>query len=103
MTMQLEEFYHRAKEADFLIYNSAIDGEMETVEELIRREELLKDFKAVKQGNVWCTDRDLYQRSMAAGQLLEDIHSMLSGDGDRQGEMMYLYRLGQEEGTDGER
>ena len=103
VTMQMEEFYHRAKEADFLIYNSTIDGEMETVEELIRREELLKDFKAVKQGNVWCTDRDLYQRSMSAGQLLEDIHSMLSGDEGRQGEMVYLYRLGLGEEPDGER
>ena len=103
VTMQMEEFYHRAREADFLIYNSTIDGEMDTVEELIEKEELLKDFKAVKQGNVWCTDRDLYQRSMSTGQLLEDIHSMLSGDGDRQGEMMYLYRLGSGEEPDGER
>ena len=63
----------------------------------------MKDFKAVKQGNVWCTDRDLYQRSMSAGQLLEDIHSMLSGDEGRQGEMVYLYRLGLGEEPDGER
>lgn len=102
VTMQLEEFYHQAKEADFLVYNSAIDGEMESLEELIQREELLRDFKAVRQGNVWCTDRDLYQRSMSAGQLLEDIYNMLSEERDRQGETVYLHRLRNGEGQDGE-
>lgn len=91
--MQLEEFYHGARDADYLIYNSTIDGELETLEELIQKEEILKDFKAVQQGNVWCTDRDLYQRSMSAGQLIEDIHNMLSGDVDRQQKTEYLYRL----------
>ena len=102
VTMQLEEFYHQAKEADFLVYNSAIDGEMESLEELIQREELLRDFKAVRQGNVWCTDRDLYQRSMSAGQLLEDIYNMLSEERDRQEETVYLHRLRNGEGQDGE-
>ena len=102
VTMQLEEFYHQAKEADFLVYNSAIDGEMESLEELIQSEELLRDFKAVRQGNVWCTDRDLYQRSMSAGQLLEDIYNMLSEERDRQEETVYLHRLRNGEGQDGE-
>ena len=58
--MQLEEFYSSVKDADFLIYNSAVDGGLETVEELLGKSGLLADFKAVKEGNVWCTARDLY-------------------------------------------
>ena len=69
---------------------------------MIQREELLRDFKAVRQGNVWCTDRDLYQRSMSVGQLLEDIYNMLSEERDRQGETVYLHRLRNGEGQDGE-
>lgn len=93
MVMQMEEFYLAAKDADYLIYNSTIDGELESVEELVMKENLLRDFKAVQEGNVWCTDRDLYQQSMSAGQMTEDIHRMLSGDADRQKEIQCFYQL----------
>ncbi len=93
MVMQMEEFYLAAKDADYLVYNSTIDGELESIEELIMKENLLGDFKAVQEGNVWCTDRDLYQQSMSAGLMMEDIHRMLSGDADRQKEIQCLYQL----------
>lgn len=89
VNMQLEEFYSSVKDADFLIYNSAVDGGLETVEELLGKSGLLADFKAVKEGNVWCTARDLYQSSMALGTFAEDIRAMLTG----RGETVYLYRL----------
>ena len=93
VTMQMEEFYYTAKDADYLIYNSTIDGELLTIEELLQKEEMLKDFKAVQEGNVWCTTRDLYQQSMSIGGMIEDIHHMLSGDADVQSDMRYLYPL----------
>lgn len=92
VTMQMEEFYHAAKDADYLIYNSTIDGELCSMEELLEKEELLEDFRAVQEGNVWCTSRDLYQQSMSVGGMIEDIHNMLSGEG-MQGDMRYLYQL----------
>lgn len=48
MNMQTEEFYSGAKDADFLIYNSSIDGGISSVEELLDKCEVLADFKAVK-------------------------------------------------------
>ena len=93
VTMQMEEFYHTAKDADYLIYNSTIDGELTELEELLRKEELLKDFDAVQKGHVWCTTMDLYQKSMSVGQMIEDINSMLSDDPDKQKDMRYLYQL----------
>lgn len=95
VNMQLEEFYSSAKDADFLIYNSAVDGGLETVEELLGKNGLLADFKAVEEGNVWCTARDLYQSSMALGTFAKDLRAMLTG----RGETVYLYRLpsGEEE------
>lgn len=93
VTMQMEEFYHAAKEADYLIYNSTIDGEMDSLEELLEKEALLEDFKAVQEGNVWCTTRNLYQQSMSVGQMTEDIYSMLSGEKEEQEKMRYLYPL----------
>ena len=51
MNMQMEEFYAKAKDADYIIYNSTIDGELSTIDELLAKSNLLADFKAVKDGN----------------------------------------------------
>ncbi len=91
MNMQMEEFYDGAKDADYIIYNSSIDGGVNSVEELIDKCAVLKDFKAVQEGNVWCTTNDMYQQSMSIGYLIEDIHTMLQGKNDA--EMQYLFRL----------
>lgn len=93
MSMQMEEFYAAAKDADYLIYNSTIEGELHSIEELIAKSELLADFRAVKEGNVWCATNDLYQQSMSIGIMIEDIHSMLSDDPGEQKDMRYLYQL----------
>lgn len=91
MNMQVEEFYHGAKDADFLIYNSSIDGGVLSREELLDKCGVLADFKAVKEGNVWCTTNDMYQQSLSIGFLIEDMHAMLSGGGEEH--MHYLFRL----------
>ena len=90
VNMQVEEFYNSAKDADFLIYNSSIDGGVSNQEELLEKCEFLADFKAVKEGNVWCTTNDMYQQSLSIGYLIEDIHSMLLGKEDT---MRYLFPL----------
>lgn len=90
MNMQVEEFYNNAKDADFLIYNSSIDGGVPNIEALLDKCEVLADFKAVQEGNVWCTTNDMYQQSLSIGYLIEDIHTMLS---DAEEDMHYLFRL----------
>lgn len=90
INMQIEEFYSGAKDADFLIYNSSIDGGISRVEELLDKCAPLADFKAVKEGNVWCTTNDMYQQSLSIGYLMEDIHGMLRGEED---DMHYLFQL----------
>lgn len=91
MNMQVEEFYNSAKDADFIIYNSSIDGGVNSIEELLDKCAVLEDFKAVQNGNVWCTTNDMYQQSMSIGYLIEDIHAMLQGEDET--EMEYLFRL----------
>lgn len=91
MNMQVEEFYNGAKDADFLIYNSSIDGGVSNMEALLDKCEFLADFKAVQEGNVWCTTNDMYQQSLSVGYLIEDIHAMLSGEVEDN--MHYLFRL----------
>lgn len=90
MNIQAEEFYAGAKDADYLIYNSSIDGGVSSVEDLLDKCELLADFKAVKEGNVWCTTNDMYQQSLMIGYLIEDMYAMFHGEMD---DMHYLYHL----------
>lgn len=91
MNMQIEEFYDGAKDVDYIIYNSSIDGGIQSVDELLDKCAVLEDFKAVQEGNVWCTTNDMYQQSMSIGYLIEDIHDMLQGEDEE--EMEYLFHL----------
>ena len=93
VNMQMEEFYAKAKDADYIIYNSAIDGELQTMEQLLEKSNLLKDFKAVKNGNVWCTGKNLFQESTGLGVMIDDIHKMLNSEGDSLTELTYMHRL----------
>lgn len=90
MTMQMEDFYAAARDADYLIYNSTIDGELSSLEDFLDKSTLLEGFTAVKNGNVYCTGKNLYQSSMDLGTIMADISYMLSGEDEK---MTYLYKL----------
>ena len=49
MNLPLEDFYAGAKDADVLIYNSAIEGMIASVSQLTERFPLLNEFKAVQE------------------------------------------------------
>lgn len=93
VNMQMEAFYDGAKDADCLIYNSTIDGELQTVDQLLAKSPLLADFKAVQNGNVWCTGKNLFQEPMGLGKLISDIHTVLTDADPNPAELTYLHRL----------
>ena len=78
-TISMEEFYTAAKSADYFVYNSAIEGELGSVDDLLSLAPVLKDCKAVKDGNVFCTTADLYQHPMELGTFAGDLKTMLGG------------------------
>ncbi len=81
VSLSMEEFYAAAKDADYLVYNATIDNPISSVDELLAKNELFADFKAVKEGNVWCVGKYMYQATDIVGQLIRDFHLMLT-DGD---------------------
>ena len=91
MNMDLESFYAAARDADVLIYSSTIYGELQTVDQLLQESELLADFKAVQTGDVWCTGKNMFQESMGLGQMILEIHQILTQP-EPQG-LTYLHRL----------
>ena len=91
VNIQMESFYHGAVDADVLIYNSIVDGELHTIDELVALDPLLADFKAVKNGNVWCLTKNFYQESLELSDLILDVHGALNDSPD--GEFRFLTRL----------
>ena len=93
MNMQMEDFYAGAKDADYIIYNSTIDGELETMEQLLEKSSLLGDFKAVQNGNAWCTGKNLFQETTGIGTMIADMHQMLTEDDPSLTELTYMHKL----------
>ncbi len=91
MNMQMEMFYTGAKDADVIIYNSTIDGELHSIDELLAKSPLLADFKAVRNGDVWCTGQNLFQSTMGLGDMILDIHAVLTEEAPEP--LTYLHRL----------
>ena len=92
MNIQMETFYDAAKDADVLIYNSTIEADLETIDQLIAKSAPLADFAAVQSGSVWCTGKSMFQESQSVGGVILDIHTILTG-GD-EADLRYLRRLG---------
>ena len=82
MKMQMEDFYAAEKDADILIYNGTIEGELKTVDELIKKNSLFADFKAVKNGQVYTTGSNFYQQSTGTCDFIEDLNKILTDSGD---------------------
>lgn len=78
MNLPLEDFYAGAKDADVLIYNSAIEGMIASVSQLTERFPLLNEFKAVQNGQVWCTTQSLFQQSMELADLIVDMNRVFT-------------------------
>ena len=78
MNLPLEDFYAGARDADYLIYNSTIEGVLSTTEELTAKCPLLADFRAVRNGNVWCTTQSFFQQSMELADFILDLHTIFT-------------------------
>ena len=93
MNMQMETFYAGVKDADVLIYNSTIDGPLSTLDELLEKAPLLADCKAVKTGEVWCTEQSMFQKTSAAAGMISDFHAVLSGQAEGKEKLTFLHKL----------
>lgn len=91
VTMTMEDFYAAAKDADYIIYNATVDSPLNSVQELLEKSELFADFKAVKNGNVWCTGKYLYQATDVLGGMIGDLNQMLTGT--HREELTFIHKL----------
>ena len=90
VTLEPEQFCLHAKDADIIIYNCNISGDIHSIAELTAKNDLLKGFRAVQNGNVWCTGRSVYQDIMKTGDILTDLHTVFADTGEN---TTYLYKI----------
>mgnify|MGYP004636532691 CR=1 FL=1 len=93
MNMQMESFFDAASDADILIYNSSIEGELTSMDQLIEKSPLFEKFKAVKSGDVWCTGKNLFQEGMGLSNLIADLNRVMTDDSASDDQMSYLHKL----------
>ncbi len=91
--MGMEEFYATTKDADYIIYNSTITGGVKNIKELVAKNELFANFKAVKEGNVWCTGADFYQSSNEFGTILGEFNTIITNNDKKIPQLKHFYKL----------
>jgi len=90
--MTIESFYDIARDADYIIYNAAIDGSVTNMEELLAKDPILSEMKAVKENNCWSSGGSMYQRTDIAGDMIMDLHILFTED-DPEGKLQYITKL----------
>lgn len=92
-TIEMEEFYKQAKEVDYILYMYSLGGKPSTLKELVEKNELLKDFKAVKEGHVWATCPEFFQVGDVLGYMIGDINTMLTTQDSSITQLDYINKL----------
>ena len=93
VNMQLEQFYASAKDADYIFYNSSIVSEVRSMEELLQLSPVLADFKAVKEGNVWCTGKNLFQETDKLGSVIRDMNTIMTSEDESLDKLDYFFKV----------
>ena len=79
ITVEMERFYEGARDADVIVYNGTIDEGVTSLEALVEKNSLLADFRAVREGNVWTCDSNLYQQMTSMADIIYDLRVALAG------------------------
>lgn len=93
VNMQMESFYAEAGDADILIYNGTITGRVDSIKELLDKEALFADFKAVKSGEVYSTGKNMYQETMSIPMMIMDMNRILKDDKVSDNELIFLKHI----------
>lgn len=93
-----EVFYSTVKDADVILYNYSTGGKPTTVDDLIDKRpsmNVIKDFKAYKNNQIWTTRANFYQSTVTLGDMIADFNEMLYGKEDKT-DLEYVHILPKE-------
>ena len=89
--MSVETFYETARDADYIIYNGSIDGSVKTMADLLEKDPIMKELKAVKDNKCWVTGDSMYQRTDIVADMILDFHKAFTEDDPS--DLKYLQKL----------
>ena len=92
MPMSIEAFYDVAKDADYIVYNASIDSSVKSMDDLLAKDPVIKEMKAVKNDNCWVAGSSLYQRTDIAGDMIMDFHILFTEE-DPADQLQYIQKL----------
>ncbi len=92
INMNMEQFYNTAVKADIIIYNCSIASQLYTLQDLLDLSPVLEDFKAVKDGQVWCTTESMFQQTDKMGTIIQEMNRIFSGQTDGS-DLEYIFHL----------
>lgn len=93
VNMNMEEFYNTAKDADVIIYNcSSMGAPLYTLRDYLSLSPVLEDFKAVREGEVWCTAESMFQQTDKMGTIIQEMNAIFTGEAES-GELTYFFKL----------
>lgn len=92
MPMSIEAFYDVAKDADYIVYNASIDSSVKSMDDLLAKDPVIKEMKAVKNDNCWVAGSSLYQRTDIAGDMIMDFHILFTEE-DPADQLQYIEKL----------
>ena len=84
-TISTEDFYAYADKADILIYNATIEGAPDSLQELMDKDNTFSNFDAFKSGNVYFTDKSLYQYADKTGTIISDLSKIINDETENTG------------------
>ena len=79
VTVEMERFYEGARDADVIIYNGTIDDGVTSLKDLVEKNALLADFRAVRNGDVWTCDSTMYQQMTSMADIICDLRAAIGG------------------------
>ncbi len=90
--MTIEAFYDTAADADIIIYNASIDSSVKSMADLLAKDPIMSEMKAVKEGNCWSTGSSMYQRTDIVGDMIMDFHTLFTAE-TPEDSLVYLSKL----------
>ena len=93
VNLEMETFFKTARDADIVIYNSTIGGEVATMDEFLSLNPMMNELKAVDNGAVWCTRESMYQQTLNIGRMIGEMNTIFNAAPDEEPELTYFFKL----------
>ena len=92
-TISSEDFYSMALNADILIYNTTIAGNVASKEELTADYGLITGFAAYKNDEIYRMNSNVFQNPMSAGEIMEEMYLLITSGEEAGDDHVFFNRL----------